>query len=247
VIACFGLGAILLLAILCKYINARIALVTWNVPYGQRSGGTNDNSAARLQPQGRHMPQQPKKSIYDRWLLLRFTIGFVALGLFELVVINFQLRAAATNTKENIPPSADLSAGRAIGDFTLFIPGVSGAPLVFLVFGTTRTFRDYMAQIFLTKRTRDRLEARRQRKRKPSAAASIGANAILRGTPRDVEAGVGANGVGGMGAVRMQDFSRSKREDAPWSSGERRQQESDDDHDELPIMKPLPGLPANDR
>ncbi|KAK0627241.1 hypothetical protein B0T14DRAFT_399103, partial [Immersiella caudata] len=121
-IACFGLGAMLLFAILCKYIHARIALVSWKVPYGQRSGGTNDNSAARLQPSAPQMPQQPKKSIYDMWLLLRFTIGFIALGLFELVVINFQLRAAATNTEANIPPEPDLSAGRAIGDFTLFVP-----------------------------------------------------------------------------------------------------------------------------
>jgi hypothetical protein len=217
-------------------------LVSWKVPYGQRSGGTNDNSAARLQPSLPQMPQQPKKSIYDRWLLLRFTIGFIALGLFELVVINFQLRAAATNTEANIPPEPDLSAGRAIGDFTLFVPGVSGGPLTFLVFGTTRTFREHMAKMFLTKRTRDRLEARRQRKRKPSAAASIGAGGILGSKQRDVEAAVAA---GGMGAVQMQNFARSRKEE--WPSVRVRQQESDDDHDELPIMKPLPNIPADGR
>jgi len=238
VLACFGLGAVVLLAILGKYIHARIALVTWRVPYGQTSGGTGDGSSARLQN-----GQQPKKSIYDKWLLLRFTIGFVALGLFELVVINFQLRAAHTNTAANIPPVADLSASRAIGDFTLFVPGVTGAPLIFLVFGTTRTFRDRMAKVFLTKRTRDKLEARRQRKRKPSAAASIRPGGIIGNNPGDVEAAAGA---GGMGAVRMQDFAKAKREESEWPSG-RGRQESDDDHDELPIMKPLPGLPPHSR
>lgn len=246
-ITCFGLGAMLLLAILVKYIHARIALVTWKVPYGLPSGGTNDHSAARLYPNSPQAPKQPKKSIYDRWLLLRFTIGFVALGLFELVIINFQLRAAAVNTEANIPPFADLSAERAISDFILFVPGVSGAPLVFLVFGTTRTFRDYMARIFLTQGVRDKLETRRQRKRKPSAVVSIPAGIMMGNnlSPRDLEAG---NGVGGMGAVRMQDFARSNSERGhpEWPlAGGRRQPDSDDDHDELPIMKPLPGLPKD--
>ncbi|KAK1756005.1 hypothetical protein QBC47DRAFT_402173 [Echria macrotheca] len=241
-ISSFGIGCIVLIGILVKYIHARISLVSWNVTYGQRSGGTSSASGLQSGANGR-MPRRPRmKAIYDRWLLIRFSIAFLALGVFELVVINFQLRAASTNTKENIPPVPDLSAERAISDFILFLPGVCAGPLTFIVFGTTRTFRQYMIRLFLPKVLQEKLHERRERRKKPSTVGTPGS-----GFPRypdpaggggsnntDVEAANGnADSYGTHnGAVRMQDFGRDNRQSEEWANARR------DDDDELPIMKP---------
>ncbi|KAK4031355.1 hypothetical protein C8A01DRAFT_42182 [Parachaetomium inaequale] len=89
-ILCFSVGAIVLFIILARYILSRITLATWSVRYGRSSGGINGTSpdTPRL---------GPKRNIYDKWLVLRFSIGFAAMSLFQIVVINFQLRSAATN------------------------------------------------------------------------------------------------------------------------------------------------------
>lgn len=151
-IVSFGIGSLLLLAILIKYIHSRAALMSWNVRYGQNSSTQNTNpySGTGSMPSGSR-PGIARRNIYDSWLAVRFTVAFVALGLFEVVVIFFQLRAANTNTKENIPPEPDLSAARAQGDFALFVPGVSASFLIFIVFGTTRTFRDHLWATFAPK------------------------------------------------------------------------------------------------
>ncbi|KAK3312393.1 hypothetical protein B0H66DRAFT_449014, partial [Apodospora peruviana] len=147
IIGSFFLGCILMLAILVKYIRSRSALLSWNVPYGQSS------TAGTHEPPTPHSLSGPtrlrRKNIYDNWLVVRFTIAFVALGLFQLVVFFFQLRAANSNNKANIPEKPDLSASKAKTDFVLFVPGVSGSLLIFIVFGTTRTFREYMLNAFV--------------------------------------------------------------------------------------------------
>jgi len=163
---------------------------------------------------------------------------------FQLVVINFQLRAAGTNSPENIPLVPDLSTERAISDFILFLPGVCAGPLTFIVFGTTRTFREYMLRVFLPKSWHAKLKARRERRKKPSTVGTPGS-----GIPRyprpsnqniDVEAGNGnINGHGSYGgAVRMQDFARDHSSEE-WTRSAGRKE----DDDELPIMKPLPDIP----
>ncbi|KAK0714975.1 hypothetical protein B0H67DRAFT_644774 [Lasiosphaeris hirsuta] len=217
----FGVGCILLLAILGKYIYARIALVTWNVRHGQ-SGGDTETSASRSKsgPARPKLPQQPRKNIYDRWLVLRFTIAFIALGLFEVVVVTFQLHSSYTNNTANIPLRADLSRTRAISDFALFVPGVTAAPLTFVVFGTMRTIRDYMAALSLPKLLQ-KLE-KRMRRKKPSVVIP---SRDMPGYPRrrlDEE--------NSPGSVRMHDFAKEE-------AGGRIGRWQDDD--EWPMLKPL--------
>lgn len=68
-----ALGAILMLGILVRYIQSRRQLVTWSVKYGVLSsnGSTIPNHLG-------HSPQI-SNSIYDRWLMTRFTIAFIVL------------------------------------------------------------------------------------------------------------------------------------------------------------------------
>lgn len=63
----------MLFAILARYVHSRITLASWHVRYG-RSSGTGTNGT-RSGPQ----PGPRKKRIYDNWLVLRFTVAFVAL------------------------------------------------------------------------------------------------------------------------------------------------------------------------
>ena len=91
-IFCFAGGAILLIAILGKYIHARLSLVvSWKVRYGQQSEGETNNtgtqsSAPALARRPSIATPRQQKSIYDRWLLLRFTIAFIALGYVTLIL-----------------------------------------------------------------------------------------------------------------------------------------------------------------
>ncbi|KAM7198160.1 glycoside hydrolase [Rhypophila sp. PSN 637] len=142
-------GAFVLLAVLIKYIHAKRSLVSFQVRYGQRSreptGGSNS------------YPRTHTKSIYDNWLVVRFTIAFVALGLFQLVVFLFEMRAMGTNTPENVPPEPDLSIEKAKGDLALFVPGISAGLLLYVVFGTTAHFRAYTAKVLFSTWLREKL------------------------------------------------------------------------------------------
>lgn len=61
----------LLLAIVGRYIHAKVNLKSWHFQYGS-------GAATRLTGSDASMPVV-KRGIYDRWLLFRFTIGFIAM------------------------------------------------------------------------------------------------------------------------------------------------------------------------
>ena len=76
-------GSLLLLLILFKYVHARRAFISWNVRYGlslgetqEATGTANFNGAGLL---------EPRRGIYDKWLVVRFTIAFIMLGYVVLL------------------------------------------------------------------------------------------------------------------------------------------------------------------
>jgi len=82
VIGCFAAGSLILFAILVRYIHSRINFAPRNVGYGQPSGstgqisgtgasGTNNSRAIRS--------RRRRTTIYDKRLILRFTIAFLSL------------------------------------------------------------------------------------------------------------------------------------------------------------------------
>ncbi|KAM7198593.1 hypothetical protein V8F20_006123 [Naviculisporaceae sp. PSN 640] len=141
-------GAFVLLAILIKYIHTKRSLVSFKVRYGQRSREATGGSSS--------YPRTQTKTIYDNWLVVRFTIAFVALGLFQLVVFLFEMRAMGANTKDHLPDEPDLSIEKAKGDFALFVPGISASLLLYVVFGTTQHFRQYTAKLLIPACIRER-------------------------------------------------------------------------------------------
>ncbi|KAF9881883.1 glycoside hydrolase [Colletotrichum karsti] len=70
-----GTGA-LLIVILVKYIHTRRNLLSWNVRYGQRSNSTKSSDTLVIDSSA----ENRRQSIYDRWLVVRFSIAFVALA-----------------------------------------------------------------------------------------------------------------------------------------------------------------------
>ncbi|KAI0834296.1 hypothetical protein F5Y06DRAFT_175002 [Hypoxylon sp. FL0890] len=160
------IGSILLIAILTKYIYTRHRLVSWNTRYlfsrPQEAGGEIINVLDR---------GDGRQSIYDRWLVLRFSIGFVVLAVFQLITILSEIAQMSNHTKEKLGEAANLSVAKAKNDFLLFMPGVSTSLLVFIVFGTTRTFRKTMYKTFIPKRFQ-----KHSANAKPAAAAIPGEN-----------------------------------------------------------------------
>ncbi|KAI0002645.1 hypothetical protein F4779DRAFT_128258 [Xylariaceae sp. FL0662B] len=144
-----SIGGILLIAILVKYFHTRHRLVSWNIRYwcARRSQETCEIINVLDQGEGR-------QSIYDRWLVIRFSLAFVVIGTFQLLTILSELAQLQHHTRENLGDFANVSADGAKNDFVLFMPGVSTSVLVFVVFGTTRTFRKAMYRTFIPRRFR---------------------------------------------------------------------------------------------
>ncbi|KAI1079533.1 hypothetical protein F5B20DRAFT_167787 [Whalleya microplaca] len=130
-----------LLAILRKYLQSRRRFSMLNAGYNQNPIASN-TTPTQDRPQG----------IYDRWLLLRFTIGFIFLSAFELTNILFQLASSQNIARDSLSDEPDLSASRAHRVSVLFMPGVTPGLLAFVVFGTTKPFREYMYKTFVPKR-----------------------------------------------------------------------------------------------
>ncbi|KAL2266933.1 hypothetical protein VTJ83DRAFT_4210 [Remersonia thermophila] len=243
-ILCFGGGALILFAILVRYVHSRITLATWNVRYGQStpsaSGGTYGSQSASGTSR-RRAPRVRKPSIYDRWLLLRFTIAFISLSIFQLVIINFQLRAASTNNPANVPPEPDLSVERARGDFILFAPAPTGVLFIFLVFGTTRAFRQTTWNTLVPRFIRDKVAARREKRKQQEFRSefSTGASASITQTSavRDLEAGgMGMGGFQGHHPSMPISIKLRDMRDMRVASGNI----SDGKSDEYPILKGSP-------
>lgn len=69
-------GAIMLLSILIRYLYSRHALISFKFRYGRSSKTDGSHNHSRVSTGGK----QRRQKIYDKWLLLRLGIGFIALG-----------------------------------------------------------------------------------------------------------------------------------------------------------------------
>lgn len=139
--ASLTLGAALLVAILAKYIQTRRKVHRWSTRYHQQqqqhqnqnpqrhrpqgstvSAGSSSGGGARVDPDG--------SGIYDKWLIIRFTVALLFIEVFQILTIFSEVTKLYSTRPENLPPEPDTSAARARGDFTQFLPGVSIGLLV---------------------------------------------------------------------------------------------------------------------
>ncbi|OHF03897.1 hypothetical protein CORC01_00759 [Colletotrichum orchidophilum] len=163
VLSLFG-SAVLLLMILFKYVNSRRTLTSWNVLYGNpgaslpsSNGGSSKarsiwlgNGSSRG-GRSRAYSGAGTNNTYDSWLVIRLSIAFAVLCVFEYT--NIIPRIAASNhtidTAKNLMP--DLSVKRARSSIRGYVSGVSPSLVAFLVFGTTKTFQRKMYDTFMPK------------------------------------------------------------------------------------------------
>ena len=158
-------GSVLLVLILYKYMKTR-RLVAGNSHIGRWwASGSSKQSNSRSRDVGTSgtvesgITSHTRRSIYDRALVTRFTIGFAVLALvpphfnrggysneksvFEVAIIIFSLVQSNNNEAIVAAGHPDHNVGNTIIDIILFIPGVSASLVVFLVFGTTKNWRQY--------------------------------------------------------------------------------------------------------
>lgn len=68
-------SAVILFVILGRYVYTRQQFLSWDIQYGETSIESDSPADGAIAHS-----VQPGQSIYDRWLLIRFTVGFFALG-----------------------------------------------------------------------------------------------------------------------------------------------------------------------
>jgi hypothetical protein len=76
-----AIGSITMVAILLRYVKSRKQFSNWTPPGA--SGATNDSGDTMQSSQtgGTRKHKLPKRQgLYDRWLMVRFTLAFVVLA-----------------------------------------------------------------------------------------------------------------------------------------------------------------------
>ncbi|QSZ36485.1 hypothetical protein DSL72_006365 [Monilinia vaccinii-corymbosi] len=149
-LVCLSIGTILMILILYKYIKTRRLLYAhekrneWWGPSATDTtvtghGDVNDS----MNGTGNGTHTSKRRSLYDRALITRFTIGFIILLVFEAVLVIFSLYSEDNAQKVGESLSPDFSIAGCITEIILFTPGVTTSMLIFLVFGTAKSFRQY--------------------------------------------------------------------------------------------------------
>lgn len=86
---------------------------------------------------------------------------------FQLVIILQEIAFASDTARTNAEETVNLEPGHAIVDMESFLPGVSASILAFIVFGTTKAFRDFFYVKLVPRCIRRKIRARCKR---PSVA-----------------------------------------------------------------------------
>ncbi|KAF4626181.1 hypothetical protein G7Y89_g11983 [Cudoniella acicularis] len=143
-----AIGTVLLILILYKYMKTRRLVAGSNQQRGRwwASGSSKERSQNDIGTNGTMesgIGSNTRRSIYDRALVTRFTIGFGILVLFEIAIIVFNLFQLSNNASIAASGGPNLNPNSAITDIVFFIPGVTTSLVAFLVFGTTKSWRQY--------------------------------------------------------------------------------------------------------
>lgn len=138
-----AVGSVLMIAVLGRYIYTRQKFTQWNPPkYNSTTTSEAGTTTTGTQT------NKGRRGLYDRWLMVRFTIAFVLLAIFEVTNTLFQITALHNNIHDAAASEPDLSAARATQTMFLFMPGTTPGIFLFVVFGTTSSSRRKLADLF---------------------------------------------------------------------------------------------------
>ncbi|POS73590.1 hypothetical protein DHEL01_v208027 [Diaporthe helianthi] len=152
-----AIGSGLMIAVLIRYVRTRQKFTQWSPPNwnsGSTSQGGTEPTLAGSQDSSHRKPSG-RRGLYDRWLMVRFTIAFIALAIFECTNTLFQVTALRNNMKDSKASAPDLSTGREIQAMILFMPGTTPGIFIFLVFGTTTSSRKKLANLLIPRNWRE--------------------------------------------------------------------------------------------
>ncbi|KAI9164107.1 Vegetative incompatibility protein [Paramyrothecium foliicola] len=128
-----GLGALSLILVFGRYLHSRRQVN--RLPFMQVEASASTSGSQQ---------SHKRRSMYDQWLLIRFTIAFFLMGGFALSIAAFSATSAERIAEEGQKPAPDFSAERARSTYISYMPGVTASLLVFIVFATTKPCIEYM-------------------------------------------------------------------------------------------------------
>ncbi|KAK0390003.1 hypothetical protein NLU13_3576 [Sarocladium strictum] len=169
-------GCILMVMIVGRYVHTRRKFLIWSEQVGNSQSNIGTSSydhtvtTASKTNVTSSMPNaggRRSRNMWDRWLLVRFTIAFLCLSIFEVTNTLFQIMSVTNADRDAQSTTPDFSAARAKRTWVFFMPGVTPGLFIFVVFGTTTTLRKYMYQKLVPKRWQ-----RRHREEREAAAAA---------------------------------------------------------------------------
>ncbi|KAG6364239.1 hypothetical protein INS49_005838 [Diaporthe citri] len=143
-------ACIFLLMILFKYMQTRRLLKTWDgVQYGKGGTSTATSGMRSLRSRANSNRNRPTNGSFDNWLVIRLSIAFVMLCVFEYTNVGPRLTAKGHVVESAYKPEPDTSHKRALSSVRGYLSGVSPSLLAFIVFGTTKTFQKKMYRAFV--------------------------------------------------------------------------------------------------
>ncbi|KXJ86772.1 hypothetical protein Micbo1qcDRAFT_198217 [Microdochium bolleyi] len=152
------LGGLTVMLILIRYLVTQKKFTQWSQPKSDQSGneraaeaGLSYVSTVSTKRIGMQKLRGKSGGIYDRWLMIRFFMAFLMLGVFNVTTVLFQLNALNGNRKDGLSSAPDLSAERARTTILSFMPGTTPGIMLFIVFGTTAGHRKKIRQTVLPK------------------------------------------------------------------------------------------------
>ncbi|KAI7775386.1 hypothetical protein LA080_006849 [Diaporthe eres] len=143
-------ACIFLLMILFKYMQTRRLLKTWDgVQYGKGGSSAATSGMRSFRSRANSNRNRPTNSSFDNWLVIRLSIAFVMLCVFEYTNVGPRLKAKGHVVESAYKPEPDTSHKRALSSVRGYLSGVSPSLLAFIVFGTTKTFQKKMYKTFV--------------------------------------------------------------------------------------------------
>ncbi|KAL1858112.1 hypothetical protein Daus18300_010113 [Diaporthe australafricana] len=145
-------ACIFLLMILVKYMQTRRQLRSWGgVQYGKGGTSTATSGLRSFRSRANSNKSRHRNGSFDNWLVIRLSIAFVMLCVFEYTNIGPRLTAKGHVVESAYKPEPDVSHKRALSSVRGYLSGVSPSLLAFIVFGTTKTFQKKMYKTFVPK------------------------------------------------------------------------------------------------
>ncbi|PGH10951.1 hypothetical protein AJ79_05197 [Helicocarpus griseus UAMH5409] len=184
-----SLGSLLVILTLSKYIKSRRDLSR----IGGRQSSYTTSFPRNLSTDN---PNRSLRKKDEKWLIVRFTIGFSILMLVEMCMVVYQIVQARNYSHDRSATAPDFSVERTKNDLLAFFPGVTASLIYWLVFGTTAVLRKEHADTYRSVRDWV-LDVFRNATRLGRAPGRRGA----RGRNMSIGAGVSV-GIGGSGGLR---------------------------------------------